>query len=100
MKKITNEAFEEIWESVAGMQQAEAPNYIYSKIRNRIELQQTYSIVGFQFKPLLVLGILTLCMFVNMWMLNQQTNNRSANKTGSSIADFSAEYGLNESYPN
>jgi hypothetical protein len=100
MKKITSEAFEEIWESVAGMQQAEAPNYIYSKIRNRIELEQTTSVAGFQFKPALVLSMLVLCMLVNLWMLNQQTSNRSANKTGSSIADFSAEYGLNESYPN
>jgi hypothetical protein len=100
MKKFTHEAFEEIWDSVAGIQQATAPNYIYSKIRNRIELQQTASVAGFRFKPVLVLSMLVLCMLVNLWMLNQQTSIRGENKTSSSIADFSAEYGLNESYPN
>jgi hypothetical protein len=101
MKKIMEKDFDAIWNSVQGMQRAEAPNYLYNKLRNRLETQQGYTtIAGFRFKPIFVLGMLALCMLVNLWMLNQQTIIRGENITSSSIADFSAEYGLNESYPN
>jgi divalent metal cation (Fe/Co/Zn/Cd) transporter len=99
MKKYTVSEVEEILNSIDGIQPAEAPLYTYSKIRNRLEARNTMA-TGFQIKPILVIGMLLCCIIINIWILSQQKHIVNKDNSNSSIADFSAEYGLNDSYTN
>ncbi|MGL1724271.1 hypothetical protein ACSTHF_23285, partial [Vibrio parahaemolyticus] len=58
--------------SMDGIQPAEAPLYMYSKIRNRLATKSTDTGNSFQVKPLLVIGMLLGCMIINIWILSQQ----------------------------
>ncbi|MBX9733826.1 MAG: hypothetical protein K2X37_07170 [Chitinophagaceae bacterium] len=99
MKKYTVSEVEEILNSIDGIQPAEAPLYTYSKIRNRLEARNTMA-TGFQLKPILVIAMLLCCIIINIWMLSQQKHIVNKDNSNSSIADFSAEYGLHDSYTN
>ncbi|MBR2649760.1 MAG: hypothetical protein IKD55_13015 [Sediminibacterium sp.] len=99
MKKFTVSEVEEILNSMDGIQPAEAPLYMYSKIRNRLATKSTDTGNSFQVKPLLVIGMLLGCMIINIWILSQQKQ-KINNTSNSSIVDFSSEYGLNDSYAN
>lgn len=100
MKKYSVSEVEEILNSIDGIQPAEAPLYMYSKIRNRLATKSTDTGNSFQVKPLLVIGMLLGCMIINIWILSQQKQNGNNNTGNSAIVDFSAEYGLNDSYAN
>jgi|LakMenEpi03Aug12_release.lakeMendotaPanAssembly.Ray.scaffolds.fasta_scaffold424534_2 hypothetical protein len=100
MKKYSVSEVEEILNSIDGIQPAEAPLYTYSKIRNRLASKSADVGNGFQIKPILVIGMLLGCMIINIWILSQQKQNGNNNTGNSAIVDFSAEYGLNDSYAN
>ena len=102
MKKIYSKNVDEIIESVEGIQQANPSPYFYAKLMhkiNKLEEKKSPSFI-FQFKPVLVIGVLTFVFVMNAFLLIKQTNKRHQSPTvisneASTVNDFSSEYNLN-----
>ena len=102
MKKIYSKNVNEIIESVDGIQRANPSPYFYAKLMhkmNEMEEKKSPSFI-FQFKPVFVIGLLTVIFAMNAFLLIDQTNKRNqsqnvvSNKV-STVNDFSSEYNLN-----
>ncbi len=102
MKKIYSKNVDEIIESVEGIQRANPSPYFYAKLMhkmNALEEKKSNSFI-FQFKPALVIGVLTFIFVLNAFLLIKQTNKRNQSQTEvsnivSTVNDFSSEYNLN-----
>jgi hypothetical protein len=102
MKKIYSKNIDEIVVSVEGIQRADPSPYFYAKLMHKMsELQENKSrSFIFQFKPVLVIGVLTVIFSMNTFLLIKQTNNQHQSQTGITkkaltVNDFSSEYNLN-----
>ncbi len=102
MKKIYSKNVDEIIESVEGIQRANPSPYFYAKLMHKMNIMEEKHSPSFlfQFKPVLVIGVLTVIFAMNAFLLIKQTNTKHqsqavvANKA-STVNDFSSEYNLN-----
>ncbi len=102
MKKIYSKNVDEIIESVEGIQRANPSPYFYAKLMHKMNMMEEKESPSFlfQFKPVLVIGVLITIFCMNAFLLIKQTNNRQQSQTvvsnkASSVNDFSSEYNLN-----
>ncbi len=102
MEKIYSKNIDEIIESVEGIQRANPSPYFYAKLMHKMNMMEEEKSPSFlfQFKPVLVIGVLIAIFGMNAFLLIKQTNNRHQSQIGiskkaSSVNDFSSEYNLN-----
>ncbi|MEI6264612.1 MAG: hypothetical protein WCP74_05885 [Sphingobacteriia bacterium] len=102
MKKIYSKNVDELIESVEGIQRANPSPFFYAKLMHKMNMMEENKSPSFlfQFKPVLVIGVLVVIFGMNAFLLIKQTNHRHQSQsvvsnTTSSVNDFSSEYNLN-----
>ncbi len=95
MKKNTNHLVDEHLESLKGMQVAEAGDFFYSQLRNRmLGEEKNDALWKFPLRPAWVIGGLLLLLGVNAFMLSQEFRSRQvgSSKGSSAIETFAESY--------
>ncbi len=73
MKNITDEQIEKEFDIFATMKVASAPDFFYTRLKARMESESTSNEAVFYIKPILVICVLSLFLFINSLLIGNDT---------------------------
>lgn len=102
MKKSYSTETDQLWESIEGIERATPSPFFYAKLLHKMHSAQVEDQVTFlsQFKPILVIAVLSMMVLTNIVLLLNQTKKATQSTAASSsqtspLQVFSEEYNLN-----
>jgi hypothetical protein len=87
---------DEIFQSIEGMQRAEAPDFFYTRLMGRIQEPVTKAAVWIK-RPVLVFATLLLLLAMNIAAITQFNKRPEPSKQLTGIQGFASQYGLDGS---
>ncbi len=91
MEKKSTPLVDEHLQSIAGMQEVGTDDFFYTRLKARMEKENSQPGWSFPLKPVWVVGTLALLLAVNGFMLSQQHKTK-AKTTTSSLQSFAESY--------
>ncbi len=73
MKNITDEQFEQDFTIISNMKEVGAPDFFYTRLKARMESESTSNEAVFYIKPILVICVLSLFLFINSLLIGNDT---------------------------
>ncbi len=91
MKNINNEQFEQDLKIVSNLNQVDAPDFFYTRLKARMEKEAKLEQFEGPLKPIAMICILTLFLFINSLIVGKESTvvQSSSNQD---IEDFAASY--------
>jgi hypothetical protein len=88
MKHNIEIQIEQDLELFSSMKKMDAPNYFYTRLKARMENEASTMGDPFTLKPVIIICALTLFLFINSWLLQNDTNlmNTNANQNIEALA--------------
>lgn len=74
MKNINDNQFEKDLSIISNLNEMSAPDFFYSRLKARIENETTLNEGLFPLKPIIIICVLTLFLFINSIMLDKDSN--------------------------
>ena len=98
-KKFTNTPLaDEYLESLNGMQQAETNPFFYTRLKARMEKENSSGGWSFPLKPVWLVSMLVLVLFINAFFLvTQVKQNKETTVQSTSLQGFASGYDLSVS---
>jgi hypothetical protein len=91
MKNNNTDLVDKHLESLNGMREATTDPFFYTRLRSKMEQRNAQP--ELKWRPAFVISVLLVFLFINVWMIDQQKNNREQNNT-SSLQSFARTYDL------
>ncbi len=81
-------------QSLLGMQEATTDDFFYTRLKGRMQVDESRQRWGFPLKPVWVIGTLTLLLAVNGFMLSQKfkMKQEATTPSASSLQSFAESY--------
>lgn len=97
MKKIITPLVDEHLQSIQAMQEAGTDGFFYTRLKARMQKDNTVQGWSFPFKPVWIVGTLAMLLAVNGFMLSQQFKTKETKTTAgnSSLQNFAESYDQN-----
>jgi hypothetical protein len=92
MKKNFTPLVDEHLQSLAGMQEATTDDFFYTRLKGRMQGNDTRQGWSLPLKPIWVIGTLALLLVVNGFMLSQQFKTGQTKTTASPLQSFAESY--------
>ncbi len=73
MKNISDEELEQSMNMFFTMKEVNAPNFFYTRLHTRMEHESNSNELTLPFKPIVVICILTLFVFINSFLLDKKS---------------------------
>lgn len=91
MKHITDEELNNGMTLFSTMKEVDSPDYFYTRLKARMELESTSKLLGYPVNPVLVICTLTLFLLINSVLLEKEQNIPSTD-ANEPIEAFAAAY--------
>lgn len=94
MKQISEQQFEDDIKIISNLKSTDAPDFFYTRLKARMDKELIKNNISIPLKPILVICVLTLFLFINSLMIEKDSNTIN-NNSDQNIEAFAAAYDQN-----